>query len=391
MRRLLVISSALGAMIAGRPFLHRIFHEGMLYYSRAWDGPVTGLVRERAGAFPLGRPVDPETLPFAIRMLPQGRRPGPEDIRGHDIVLCSADNHEYLHVAGICARLGVRLVHIIEYTFETRMQILRLDRRGFSGTLRGMIWHLGQEWRRRRAFAMADGLQANGYPAMQAYGARSRNAMMYIDNRLRRDQQATDADMAARRARLAARLAAGGPLRLLNSGRLEPMKGAQDLIPIARRLAALGLPFEMDIFGHGSLRDAIARDIAAHGLGGRVRLHDPVDLATVLAPFARQEIDIFLGCNRQSDPSCTYVETMGCGVPVAGYTNRMWQALLAASGGGWGVPMGRPEALAAALAQLARRPEEIAARGDRALAFARQHDFETEFARRVAHLAAIAA
>ncbi len=230
---------------------------------------------------------------------------------------------------------------------------------------------------------------------MEVYGARSRNAVMYIDNRLRRDQQATDDDMAARRARLATRLGgrpgAGGPLRLMNSGRLEPMKGAQDLVPVARHLAARGVAFEMDIFGHGSLRDEIARGIAAHGQGDRVRLHDPVDFETGLVPFARQEIDIFLGCNRQSDPSRTYVETMGCGVPVAGYTNRMWQAMLAESGGGWGVTMGRPEALADCIAQLATRPDEIAARAERALAFARQHDFETEFDRRIAHLAAIPA
>lgn len=391
MRRLLVISSASGARIDGTLFLEQAFLEGMRRYGQIWDGPVAGIAREKTAIFPFARQVRPEGEPFSFSLLPQDRRIGPEDIRGHDLVLCGADNHEYLHVADICAGLGVRLVHIIEYTLETRLQILRLEDRGLLGTLRGMMWLLGQERRRRRAFAMADGLQANGYPAMEVYGRKSRNALMYIDNRLRRAQQATDDDMAARRARLAARLAAGGPLRLMNSGRLEPMKGAQDLVPIARRLTALGVAFEMDIFGHGSLRETIAQGIAAHGLGNRVRLHDPVDFETELLPFARQQADIFLGCNRQSDPSRTYVETMGCGVPVAGYANRMWQAILTESGGGWGVPMGQPEALADCVAQLAKRPDEIAARADRALAFARLHDFETEFDRRIAHLAAIPA
>ena len=42
-----------------------------------------------------------------------------------------------------------------------------------------------------------------------------------------------------------------------------------------------------------------------------------VDFETELVPFTRQNADIFLGCHRQSDPSCTYLEAMGCGVAVA--------------------------------------------------------------------------
>ena len=38
-----------------------------------------------------------------------------------------------------------------------------------------------------------------------------------------------------------------------------------------------------------------------------------------LVPWMRQEADIFLSCHRQDDPSCAYLEAMGCGLPVLGY------------------------------------------------------------------------
>ncbi len=133
----------------------------MRRYGQAWQGPVTGIAREKTAAFPFAQQVRPEDEPFSFSLLPPGRRIGPEDIRGHDLVLCSADNYEYLHVADICAGLGVRLSSSSSTS----------SRRG----CRSCVWKAAacrhaarddlascQERRRRRAFAMADGLQANG-------------------------------------------------------------------------------------------------------------------------------------------------------------------------------------------------------------------------------------
>ena len=197
---------------------------------------------------------------------------------------------------------------------------------------------------------------------------------------------ATEAEMAAREAWRAA----DGPLRLIYSGRLEPMKGAQDLLPVAQQLIERGVDFTFDVFGTGALESEIAAGIQRLKEPGRVRLHGPIDFETELVPFTRAQADIFVGCHRQSDPSCTYIEAMGCGVAVASYDNRMWARLRAESNAGWGVPLGEARMLADRIADLARDPAAITAASRNAWAFSRAHGFLPEFKRRMEHLARIA-
>lgn len=206
--------------------------------------------------------------------------------------------------------------------------------------------------------------------------------MLYLDGRMRPDLFATAAEQDAR----ARHLAAGAPLRLIHSGRLEPLKGAQDLVPLAAELARRGVAFTLDIYGTGSLAPAIRTAAAEAGLADRLRLHDPVDFETALVPRARRAADLFVSLHRQSDPSCSYLESMGCGLPVAGYANRMLTALVAEAGAGWTVPMGDWRALAARIAALDADRPALVAQGAATLAFARRHDFGSEFARRTAHL-----
>jgi glycosyltransferase involved in cell wall biosynthesis len=358
------------------------FVEGMRFYRERWDGPIGCLLSEGAPSIPFGRVYAREELPFALRVLGRGARPGPADLEGHDAVFGSADSHETLHLPDLCRATGRRCVLAIEYTLGTRLDILRLERRSLPRKARSALWTLATERRRRAAMRAADGLQANGYPAWAAYGGLNANRMLYLDNRLHEALFATEAEMRAREERLLS----GAPLRLISSGRLETMKGAQDLVPLARELARLGVAFELDVYGTGSLEETIRAGIARHGLGDRVRLNPPVDFETALVPRAREGADVFLSCHRQSDPSCSYVESMGCGLAVAGYDNAMLSALVAESGAGWCAPLGRPERLAGLLARLDADRAGIAGRCRAALAFSRRHGFHREFARRIDHL-----
>ena len=120
-----------------------------------------------------------------------------------------------------------------------------------------------------------------------------------------------------------------------------------------------GVNFTLDIYGAGSLSYAIASGIAGAGLGDRVRLHAPVDFDSVLVPAMRRDADVFLSCHRQGDPSCSYLEAMGCGLPVVGFANRMLAALVADSGGGWCVPMGDLSAMAALIGGLQKGIEVL--------------------------------
>lgn len=386
MARLLVLSSAPVVPTDGGHLLDIKFVEGMRLVCDLWDGPVGGLLRAQDHTFPFARTYAPEELPFDLSVLPKGKAIGPEDIAGHDVIQCSGDSFDVLHLPDLCRAAGIKLVYVIEYIPRTRQQIIALDtERSLPSKLRGIVWVMTREPRRRRAFRKADGLQANGYPAFSHFGRLNSNTMMYLDNRVSADLMTTAPEMAAREARLTG----GAPLRLVHSGRLEPMKGAQDLVPVARRLAARGVDFTLDIFGTGRLEGEIGRQIVAHGLQERVKLHGPVDFATELVPFCRKHADIYLSCHRQSDPSCTYLESMGCGLAVAGYDNRMWSALRRASGAGWTAPLGRATALADVIARLGRERQEVVQACRAAYSFAAAHAFEHEFRKRIDHLAAL--
>jgi hypothetical protein len=82
---------------------------------------------------------------------------------------------------------------------------------------------------------------------------------------------------------------------------------------------------------------------------------------------------------------------MACGLSVVGFDNLMWRDLAAASHGGWTSAMGDHHAIADLLAKLDKDRAGIADACQRALDFARAHDFETLSRRRMAHLFALAA
>lgn len=380
---LLVITSARGRADGASVTLDKKFVEGMRYYTASWPGRTACLLREpNQGALFLDH-FDPQDLPFDLVFRPARHHLTAEDLDGHDIILVSGDNPDYLHIAELGKAQGKRIFFTIEYTAETRRQITMLDRnRSFLSKIKSLLDITLTERRRRKAFAIAHGLQANGYPAADIYRRINDNTVFYLDNRMTADLSATEDEMLARQQYLVS----GQSMRLIHSGRLEPMKGSQDLIPIAQRLRDRNVHFVLDIFGDGSLKAEIHRDIARHDLGNQIRLHGVVDFATELVPFARRHSDIFLSCHRQSDPSCSYLENMGCGLPVAGYANRMWAALAQDSNAGWTVPLGDWSALADKLADLASSPAQIAEKSANALKFAKAHLFDAEFSKRIAQM-----
>jgi colanic acid/amylovoran biosynthesis glycosyltransferase len=381
--RLLIISSAPAAHRGDNVRLDVKFVGGMCRYSDLWEGPVSCLLGFGQEAFPFAQDYAPEDLPFRIEALPVGRPIRAEDIRDHDVILCDGDSHAFLHLPDLCRAEGKTLVFVIENIPETRRRITMFDSsRSMPRKLRSILWQFKQEGRRREAFARADGLQANGYPAFKLYAPLNRQAMMYLDNRVGEGMLATEQEMTERERRLRS----GASLRLLHSGRLEQLKGSLDLVRVASALRSLGIDFTLDIFGTGSLEGEIRRGIVTEGLGEVMRLHGPVDFETGLVPFARRNADIYLSCHLQSDPSCTYVESMGCGLAVVGYANKMWSALCAASGAGATAVMGDVDRLAACLAQASANRDQLAAWCRAGWSFASDNSFEREFRRRVDHL-----
>ena len=137
------------------------------------------------------------------------------------------------------------------------------------------------------------------------------------------------------------------------------MKGADHLLGVARHLRRRGVNFRMSICGAGDLEKSMTRSIERDGLKGHVVMKGVLDFETELVPFVKHETDLFVCCHRQGDPSCTYLETMSCGVPIVGYDNEAFRGIVELSRSGWLVPMNRPNLVAAEIARLSRNQEEI--------------------------------
>lgn len=359
------------------------FAEGMAAQAAEWNGRMDCILWE--GAERIAFPVEMRRsdLPWGLVTLSPGADLPIDAGRDHDLVFASADMHETLMIA---AQGRTPVVYTVEYSHRTRLDILALETaRNPLRRLRRRLWLEQQERRRKRAFQAAAAIQSNGYPCARAYAHLTSDMHLYLDNRMTPDRFVTDTELNGR----LERLAQGKPLRIVYSGRLDPMKGTQDLVPLAKRLHGRGFAFELDIFGDGILSATMREQISALGLSDHVRLHGNVDFASELVPWQRQIPDIFLSCHRQGDPSCTYIESMGCGLPIVGYANEMWQPLCEASRGGWHVPVADIGALADRIATLPR--QDIAQAAVAAAAFARAHDFQTEFTGRMAHLKRVAA
>jgi colanic acid/amylovoran biosynthesis glycosyltransferase len=383
MPRLLMIAPAPVLLTGDRVTLDLKFAEGMAAQVASWDGSIDCLLWEGATSIAFPVECDRAALPFGLLTLPKGAQLAPDIGQAHDLIVASGDMHETLDLAGPGRR---PVVYTMEYTHRTRLDILALETSiGPFRRLRRRLWLEKQERRRIPALKAAAAIQSNGYPCASAYGALTGDMHLYLDNRMTLDRYVTPQEQQARHDRIRA----NGPLRLVYSGRLDPMKGAQDLIPIATQLSSLGFAFHLDIFGDGVLRSDMTAAIARNGLADRVTLHGNVDFATELVPWQRQNADFFVSCHRQGDPSCTYIESMGCGLPIAGYENEMWGQLCSKSGGGWAVPVGDINALAARIATTSRA--DLAAAADAAMAFAQTCDFQSVFAGRMAHLARVAA
>jgi glycosyltransferase involved in cell wall biosynthesis len=250
--------------------------------------------------------------------------------------------------------------------------------------LRRSFWHWQLERKYRRAVAGASGIQCNGTPTYEAYRELNRRPLLFFDTRVRRsmlvEQEVLD--------RRTDELLRGGPLRLAFSGRWAAIKGVDHLPLVAAELRRRGVEFTMDLFGGGDLEPPLRHLIQQQGLADQVRLRGVLDFAAELMPAVSRNADLFVCCHRQGDPSCTYMETMSCGTPIAGYDNEAFAGVVAQSGVGWLSPMDDPRRLAEKIAALDADRPALAAAAAAARAFAAKHVFEEIMARRIEHLRA---
>jgi glycosyltransferase involved in cell wall biosynthesis len=366
----------------------RKFHDGMLNYVRHIRAPITTVHPLAAPGSPV---MDPVTLPLAE--LPYRVVGIPVDRRGKvtrdgGVTLDAAVAASKLVVgygygsAEMAQRHRKRFVACLEYDLETQLVVVKSFARDPVRSLLAQA-RCRRDWRREMVPAMRSAWQihCNGYPMYHASEAFNPKRLLYFDSRMSRDMVIADGALEQRlraRADPSAPPGTGRPTRLVYSGRYESMKGALDAVQAAAACRAMGLDVTMDTWGQGS-QAAAMREVAAAS-GGAIRVHDAIPFPELVKKT--HDADVFVCCHIQSDPSCTYLESMGAGLPIVGYANRMWRSMAKDSGAGVVSDANTPASLAHALVNLLKAPGAVEDCSRRARAFAAAHAFEVEFARR---------
>jgi len=364
-----------------RVVLTQKFVEGMTRYAELWDGNVVAVMHPSS---------EPQTgnlddavfevasLPFEITA---ASFPGEQlyaALDTADVVMLGGD-HRLTDLVRWCRSRNKKTVFVTEYSFRTRIQIINAEYHNPFIRLRKYVWEWRQEQRNRLAVTAADATQCNGLPTYDAYRKSNTNTLLFLDSRIDADMLASREDVARRHSHMAQ----GNKVRLAFSGRLSAMKGADHLIEVAHHLNELGVAFTLNIFGDGPLRGQMEQQTQRYGLNEIVRFNGVVDFSSELLPCIRNETDLFVCCHRQGDPSCTYLETFACGVPVIGYANEALSGLVRNRPVGWTTPLNQPARLARRIVELLARPQRLTDAGYTALEFARRHTFAIEFGARV--------
>jgi colanic acid/amylovoran biosynthesis glycosyltransferase len=371
----------------GRIVLTQKFVEGVNEFHRFWGGPVEVYLEssaEQSGNLD-EMPVSPDDFPFRVRVLTLAEIEQAIVADRAAIVLLSLDDFRQNGLGAVCRRSGVACAYISEYSLATRRKIIDLGTTNPLKRVRRQLWAVNDERKRRMAVASSNGLQCNGTPTYDNYLKLSPDPLLYFDTRVSPEQLATED---AIRQRWSESIPSG-PIRLMYSGRLIPAKGADQLVDVAKKLRERKADFHLYICGDGESKPGISNRIRDEQLSGQVTLMGVLDFKSELLPFAKSSVDLFVCCHPQGDPSCTYLETMSCGVPIVGYANEAFEGLVRHSACGWATPMNRTEVLADKIVEIRSTPESLLSMSLASLTFSRKHTFDQTFSRRVSHLRAM--
>ena len=380
----LVITPSVPLWRDGEPLIFdRKFYDGVSFYLNKWPGDVScimSLDKSNPPDFGLVKKTQNE-LRFRCTVLDENELIGISHLDGASIVLAAGDSFDQLHVSQLCKTINTKCVYIIENIPETRYQIASLSTKNPVIKFRRFINIWNGERKRLKAFSLSDGLQINGTAAYDEY-KKFENQILYFDTRVNKNLIINEESLQDR----LSYLSQNKPLRLAFSGRLIRMKGADHLIKMMRRLKQRNINAHLTIYGAGDLEDEMKAYIHKHQLADSVFMVGSVDFYKELIPVLKQQVDLFVMLHRQSDPSCTYLEALSCGLPIVGYENKAFSGLLELSDIGWGAKSDDIDGVVKIIERLNVNRARIAEKSKTSRKFAGQHDFETTFQNRIDHL-----
>lgn len=240
-----------------------------------------------------------------------------------------------------------------------------------------------QGWSLRAMARSAAGIACNGWASWAAYRAAGMDhavaPLLYFDTRLGlgRVEQASK--------RLALPTPSPVPLRLAFSGRMHPAKGAHHAVATSTELDRRGVVHSLTMLGDGPDLSQL-QGVAGPSVTWRGELAFEPDWVGLVST----SMDLMVLPHTQGDPSGTYLEAAGLGVPVVGFDNAALRGHELKAG--FAVTTGRwtPGSLADVVQQLANDDARRRHLRGAGIDFMRRHAFEPTFDARVDHLLRVA-
>ncbi len=348
-------------------------YSGLLEYQRRWQGEVTVVTRTSVTDEDTnlgGSWFDLADLPF--RLETHGSVEVSIHARSADVTL-APHTAEYAWVIKGCRRP-------VFVTENLSSEWIKVDLENAKDPLSAARIRLGwmrQERVRKNLAANSAGIQCNGLPVWDAYRHLSPNPLLYFDTRLR------GADVARTQPKTVTTTSSGvgATLRLGFSGRYLPIKGPEHVLAAQRILQLRGVPHTLHMIGSGPM-DSQLRDSAAP----QVVFSEPMDFNDEWVPWVRDNLDLMVLPHTLGDPSGTYLESAGVGVPIVGFGNVALRSLVREFNLGWHTTREDPEELANLIEFAARHRDQIEAKRNAGIDMMREHNMDEEFGRRVDHL-----
>ena len=384
--QVLIPSLSPAKIVDGVCQIDRKFHTGMLRYAEVSEWELVCVVRLLGEGEQLMDAVEVPVadLPYRVHTVAcdPATNPEPNELAAIESLVRSS---RLVYGLGLRTEIfarkhGVPYIAVTEYTLRTQLQMARLQVRNplrkasrqlktalrFAGTLRSLV--------------ASESVHCNGYPTFNESRPFNSNRLLYLDSRMSEQAVIAEGVLASR----LSTLAEGRRPKLLFSGRYSAIKGALDVVKVGVELQRMGIDFELHLYGKGEQKADMVEYIERASAGSFIHIHDAVpypELVEITRTF-----DVFVCCHLQGDPSCTYLESMGAGLPVVGYANEMWRAMARESEAGVAVASGDTAACARQVAQLLDDRPRLGSLSRQARSFALEHAFEREFDLRVQHM-----
>jgi len=381
--KLLILPYVRGRIENGEITLTRKFIDGVHSFKKIWPGSITVILEPETESLDdnIGYVKLAVTdLNFDVKVCDYYSSDLKSEIEEASVVLGSIGVRQN-HLSKLCQMTSTPCVYVAENSFKNRCEILDYTVTNVVLRFRRKIWQYFQERKQIKAIKIADGLQCNGTPTYCDYKQLQKNIVLFFDSRLSQKVIPSEKEIINKYKEL---IALNRPIRLVFSGRLIDIKGTNDLPRIAHFLENKSINYEMFIFGDGDLMSEM-KDYAKHFKLNKIKFFGAVDFDNELIPFISKNADIFLCTHKQSDPSCTYIETFGCGVPILGYENEAFTGIQDESDGGW-VVAPKIESIGKEIIRLIGDPISIQEKAIKSRDFAINHTFEITIKNRVNQL-----